>query len=376
MISSFSASTPEAFDGALAGSRPTLVLAFGSIRQDVGAYQAAAERAGVRVCGCSTAGEVVDGRLVDGTVSGLMFDLPRDRFAVWSGMAGDTAAQASELGRAAVELFADPQIIVLSGGMSVDGEDIVRGVRAGAGRELPVFGGLAADEFELAATYSFTERDVNDPGLAAVVFDGAAVRLTCHTTSGWQAIGSTYTITAAEGNVVREIDGQPALSFFTRFFGELQNSAFDIEVASVVNSQYPLQLQRPAGSVLRAPLMPGEDDTIVLAGGVQVGDRFRFSIAPGFECVDETVAYFAERQRDQPAPDAVVMISCKGRHAAFGPMLEDEVEQIHSLYGAPMAGFLSYGEIGSVDGGPSTLHNDTCCMVAIRSVGGDINAAS
>ncbi len=63
------------------------------------------------------------------------------------------------------------------------------------------------------------------------------------------------------------------------------------------------------------------------------------------------------------------MMSCKGRHAAFGPMLEDEIEQIKLVFGVPMAGFLTYGEIGSCPGEAPALHNDTLCMITFTSVG-------
>ena len=368
-VVSFKAATPAEFRARL-NDHPaaTLALLFSSIEHDVAQLQTIATAHNVRVCGCSTAGEVIDGELTSGTITGLLFTVDPNAFVTWSGIAGSIAAQAEQLGREAVERYADPHVFLLSGGMTVDGEDIIAGVRGGAGRAIKVFGGLAADDFKLEATFSFSESETVNPGLIAVIFDGSRVALDCHTTSGWEPLGIENTITSAEGNVVHTINDEPALDFFTRFFGELTNSGVEVAAASVVNSQYPLQIQRPEGAVLRAPLMPGEDGSIVLAGGVRSGDRFRFSIAPGFEVIDQTVAYFNERQAARPAPDAVVMVSCKGRHAAFGPMLEDEVEQIHELYAAPMAGYLSYGEIGSVDGSESALHNDTCCMITFRAV--------
>ena len=351
------------------GFTTTLALVFTSTTLDVGEVQAEFVKREIRICGCSSAGEIVSGSLESDAITGLLIELDTSAFTVWTGLAGSIEAQASELGREAVRRYEDPQILFLTGGLLVDGEDVITGMQRGAGRDLCAFGGMAADDFRMEGTYCFSESDVLDPGIVAIIFDGAEVRVRGNAISGWQPIGVENEITHAEGNVLHEINGQPALEFFNRFFGEVGNQEFSVEQASVVTSQYPLQIMRPEGNLLRAPAMVHPNGTsIVLAGGVRTGDRFRFSIAPGFEVIEETVSFFKEDARQvATAPAAVVMISCKGRHAAFGPMLEDEIEQIDAVYGAPMAGYLSYGEIGAIDERGTALHNDTCCVVSLHT---------
>jgi hypothetical protein len=46
-------------------------------------------------------------------------------------------------------------------------------------------------------------------------------------------------------------------------------------------------------SVLRSPLSSNpKDGSISLAGGVMQGDKFKFSVSPGFEVIDATVGEF------------------------------------------------------------------------------------
>lgn len=221
----------------------------------------------------------------------------------------------------------------------------------------------------MAATHVYAGGEVSGLGLAAVIFDSAKIKLDSLATSGWEAIGIEQHITSATGNVLHSINGEPALPYFERYFGSTDSSAVVGSELSVINAQYPIQIERADGAVLRAPVFAHADgQSIVFAGGLRTGERFRFSTAPGFEVIEETVAHFRTYRADHPQPDAAIIVSCVGRHAAFGPLLEDEVSQIYDLFGVPMAGFLSYGEIGALASGRPQLHNDTVCVITFTAV--------
>ncbi|MFK7936266.1 MAG: FIST C-terminal domain-containing protein, partial [Saprospiraceae bacterium] len=118
---------------------------------------------------------------------------------------------------------------------------------------------------------------------------------------------------------------------------------------------------------LRSPLISNETDrSLMLAGGVQTGDQFRFSISPGLEVVDQTIAAFQDLKDQISEADALLLFSCKGRHAALGPMIEDEVKGIYDHWQQPMIGFFSYGEIGADHSGKCDFHNETCSLIVLR----------
>jgi hypothetical protein len=99
---------------------------------------------------------------------------------------------------------------------------------------------------------------------------------------------------------------------------------------------------------------------------VKNGDRFRFSIAPGFEVIDQTIAEFGDWKDQTLEADGLVLFSCKGRHSALGPLIEDEVKGIYNFWKKPMIGFFTYGEIGPTKNGICEFHNETCSLVVIR----------
>ncbi len=373
-IQSFSVNNAAEFTEALSAApvpgRPyTLAILFGASQQEIGAYQLACREAGVALCGCSTAGEIYDGELHTERATGLLFDLPREAFEVFYSEHPDALVRARTLGAFVAGAFAGGEVFMLSGGLNVDGEAFVRDTFESVGKPFKLFGGMAADDLTHAGTSCFSESGIADPGTVAVVFDGSVVELRCDTTSGWRAVGIEHRVTKSTGNLLQEIDGEPALPFFRRFLGEVGNPRFSGTDVSTAIAQYPLEVVRAEGKVLRAPAGALEEEQAMrMSGAIHAGDRFRFSIAPGFEVIDQTVAYFRERLLGRAVPEATIVVSCKGRHASLGPMLEDEIELIHEAFGGvASAGYLSYGEIGSTGGGASTLHNETCCVISIRS---------
>jgi hypothetical protein len=358
---------------ALSGAdfKPNLAIVFCSIHFEMTEVSALFDKLGIDMVGASTAGEIVNETVYDGIVTGLLLEINKEYYHVYmEGYGGSNPFDTcKKLGDAAVSRFKNPALLVMSGGVSIDAEQIVYGLKAGIGREAPIFGGLAADDLQLKATYAISHKGVAENGIAVLVFDNEKVELKGLATSGWEGVGMDNTITHAVGNIVYTINDEPAINAFIKYFGYFNNAETKTEVLDI-SAQYPLQIMQPDGSaVLRAPLMSlKENGALVLAGGVRNGDKFRFSIAPGFEVIDQTVSEFEAWKKQAEEADALILFSCKGRHAALGPLIEDEVKGIYDFWGKPMIGFFTYGEIGNAKNGVCEFHNETCSLVVLKEL--------
>ena len=109
-----------------------------------------------------------------------------------------------------------------------------------------------------------------------------------------------------------------------------------------------------------------EDKSIVYAGTVPEGAKVRFSMPPGSEIIEHAIEQMSEFNRQIPKSDAIVLFSCKARHVALGPMVEDEISGIYKLWNVPLVGFFTYGEIGPVPQGQCDFHNHTLVPVLIQ----------
>ncbi len=354
-----------------AGLRPTLALAFCAPDHDIPALAAALGERGLAVVGATTAGEIADASVLVGACTVMLWEAAPESFAVWAGRRADgetTETVAGRLGRAATARFERPVVLAFASGVRTDGDAVVRGVEAGAGRPLPLFGGLAGDDLRMVETLVFTADGALDDGVAGLVLDGDRYHVEGTATNGWQAVGVEKTVTRSDGNVVYALDGEPVLDVYGRYFdlGDLHGGGAQIVVELGV--QYPLSVRRADGTaVVRAPFLSDpETGGLVFAGAVPEGAAVQFCIPPSLDVVDRVVEEAGALRERLPDPDAVLLISCAARYTALGPMVEDEVAGLHGLWGAPLAGYFSYGEFGAAAAGASDFHNETCTVVALR----------
>jgi hypothetical protein len=361
----------EKFGDALSdGFAPTLAIIFVSIKQDREAICGLIEEKGITIFGATTAGEFVDGDIGEESAAIMLLDINPDYFRLIAMETGEdeTRDVAKRIGEEGLETYSNPAFIVVSGGITTDGEMIVRGIEDAVGPEVTIFGGLAGDDFTMTGTFVFTNGNYSITGLVALVLDENKVNVAGLATSGWQPVGTIRTITKSEGNVVYTIDDQPALDVVIKYMGVNKNIDEWKEVIVNVGSEFPMQLQREgAEPVLRAPLFANKNDrSLVCAGSVPEGSKIRFSLPPEYEVIDTVVDECSEvKNNEQPHADAMIMFSCKARHLSLGPMVSEEINQVKEVWGAPMAGFFSYGEMGKATKGKHEFHNNTCSLVVL-----------
>ena len=373
-VESFFSNTPSALEDKMIdlfknGYRPTLGFVFCSPMQDITEISCIFDRFGVDLLGCTTAGEIVDDTLLESSIATLLMDVSRECFRpIFVNNTEGVIATGQAIRNFADNVFENPAIITCSGGVLNDGEQIVAGLTQFSSREIPIFGGLAGDDLNIINTFVFNQTEATNNGMAAVVFDGDKIEIKGLATSGWRALGTYHTVTKAEGNVIHTINNVPALDFFIRFFGSHENANVKDKPISTISAQYPFQIRRTDDySVLRSPILGDEEKrTLTLVGSIKEGDQFRFSISPGLEVIENTIVEFSQFSQEIPEADALLLFSCKGRHAALGPFIEDEIKGIYDNWQKPMVGFLSYGEIGNVRNGACEFHNETCSLVIIK----------
>ena len=364
----------QQIDGEIAaGLAPTLAIVFCSISHDFDTLGRQLGERGIAVVGATTAGEIANADVLEDAYVVMLMEVPPDAFTVNLQTREDGATMlglAQQLGRSAAARFSRPIVLVFASGLGTDGEDIVRGVREGAEQDLPLFGGLAADDLKMEKTYVFSSDQTSEEGLIGLVLDGDRFEVEGIATSGWQSVGVEKVVTRSEANVVYTIDGEAALDVYRKYFrlgdqvGQRQSIVMDLGV------QFPLSVQRDNGtSVIRAPLFSDpESQALIFAGGVPEGSKVKFCIPPSLDVTEQVVEEAATVQQCFPEADALILISCKARHAALGPLVEDEVEGLHSLWNAPMLGYFSYGEIGAREPQHCDFHNETCTLVALREI--------
>ena len=349
------------------GLRPTLGVLFCSVALDIDAVAQGLTEFPFPFFAASSCGEIISdaqrSKALAGSAVVALLELPPEAFRVrlFGGQGMDSRQLGAAVGEWGRGEFAAPAFLVAASGLQRDGEQIVRGLQAVFPAEVPLIGGLAGDDAAFKQTSVFTNGSVTHEGAVACVFDSSRVALDGLATSGWVGLGAAKTVTAAEGNVVLTLDGEPALDTYKKYLGIRDEDLPGIGV------EYPLQVLRPDGShVLRAVVgVDAQRRALIFAGTVPHGAQVRFSSSPGFETVDFARREFEALPSLAKPPELAIFFSCMARHLALGPMVEDEIRAAQSVWGAPGIGFFTYGEIGRSLNGTCDFHNETCALALL-----------
>ena len=347
---------------------PTLAILFGSVDCDLDAIPAIFNKHNIDLIGCSSSGEICQENIYEKGITGLFLDINQDFYQIhveekvedrWYEVGKD-------LGGIGTDFCDDPSFLTFFG-MIASAEDIIRGINDRIGKQVNIFGGMAGDDFKMIRSFTFSNSGIYHNAVVSLIFDQDKVEMKGRAICGWEPIGTTNTITKAEGNIIYRINDTTAVDAFERYFGSFHDNHEEVETVLVGVAQYPLQIIRENGVVLRAALKINEEDqSIMMAGPIQTGDQFRFSVAPGFEIIEDTIQGFKEYQEENTTTDAMILVSCKARHMSLGPMVEEEIKGIQNLWNKPLIGFFAYGEVGVNDVGICNFYNETCSLVLIR----------
>jgi hypothetical protein len=350
-----------------------LVLAFAppSVLLERATWDALRDRyPDARIVGCSTAGEIVDTTVLDDCVACTGVEFERSHAEV-ACVRVDDPSSADALGRRlAAALPADGlrHVLVFSDGLHVNGTALVAGMVTALPPGVAITGGLAGDGWLFERTAVCLDAPAQHAQVVAVGLYGPQleIRWGCH--GGWDPFGVERVITRAEGRVVYELDGEPALDLYRRYLGD---AAADLPASAL---RFPLAIRPADGTsspLVRTVLSIDERGrSLTFAGDMPVGYRARLMKSNVERLIDgahdagrEAVAHGAAR----PAELALI-VSCVGRRLVMKQRIEEEVEAVRDALGAgtALAGFYSYGELApSGRGSRCDLHNETLAITTI-----------
>jgi len=351
------------------GFKPTVAIVFLEADMDHQELCSILSEKQIQVFGCSTGSNFTDGEIEFNSAVVLLLDIDKKYFRVKLASSENDSIKdfAEAIGREGLSAFSKPAFLIVSGGMASDGDEIVEGIENICGSDVTIFGGLAADSLKMIRTFVFTNTRLTDHGLIALIFDEEKISLSGMAVGGWRPVGTDYTITKSNGNVLYTINNEPALQFISRYAGI--KDFFGNNMANItLSANFQLQLQRPGKHpVMRTPMYANpEDHSIVFGGSLPQGSKVRLSMLPGFDVIDTAMKEFVDYKKDQQEADALIMFSCAGRQVSLGPYVSDEINGIKEIWNAPMAGFFCFGEIGRVEKGKTEFQNMTCSLALLK----------
>lgn len=228
---------------------------------------------------------------------------------------------------------------------------------------VPVVGGVAVGGHEAGAQALFVDEQTYEAGAVGVVLRNVAVRTVV--SQGCAPIGRDAVITRAEGNVIYELAGQPAVE---RLKEELEALPLERQLlaargllAGLVIDENKPTYER--GDYLMRGLLGADDESGAIAVGerVRVGQTLRFHVRDAASADDDLRLSLADTLTGtQPA--GALLFTCNGRGRGMFPVEDHDARLVEeALGGDAIAGFFCGGEFGPV-GGQTFLHGFTATL--------------
>ena len=348
--------------------KPALGIFFSSPSLGMEELALASRDLGYPVFGCSTDGEFlsVDSEQLVSQQSAAccLLDVPAESFALNLFEKGDDSSLSlgKRIGEWGVNTFDRPAFVIGIGGLTLDGEAIIRGMESTLPPGTRIIGGTAGDDGEFAKTWVFSHESLSSSGVVAIAFDTSVVDVASFTASGWTGVGTEMTVTSSDGNIVRAINGKPAVDLLVEYLKIPKEELISVAV------RFPLIVRLPDGDELIRAALAADFSTgaVIFAGSVPQGSKVRFSSSFGYETIETTVRDIREFHGRNPHADVVLVFSCTARHYAAGSMVKDEITAISEQWGAPLIGFFTYGEIGHNRRGSCNFCNETLSIALLR----------
>lgn len=366
----------------LGTDKPDFVFMFASVGYDQAALLRSVREAthGVRLSGCSGEGVIAKDEADESNFSVAVMAIRSDelRFhnALASGLKEDSARVGTEIGRAMQPALADDSLalFVFPDALTFNFDRFVSGLEETLnlnGSPLPLFGGLASDNWAMKRTYQYCNDEIVSGGMAATLLSGKG-RLAWAVNHGCIPIGAERKVTKAEGNVIYEIDDKPVLEVLKEYLvGDEVDNWNKTVVNLSVGMKAPDYMEGYDEYVIR--FMPTKDDatkSITISTEVAEGTsvwmtrRDQGKIAEGVHRIAEEI----NAELGENKPKLVFQFDCAGR-GKFVFRDQQKVDLQKSLQkrvgsDIPWLGAYVYGEIGPV-GKTNCFHNYTAVVLAV-----------
>lgn len=313
-------------------------------------------------------------------VAVMLLSLPKNVSFATAQVKGIKAKTASIAGKElAVELLKDLKDMrvlstVFSDGMIEEGSDLIHGMQERFGRSFPLVGASASCEMRSTKTYLYLNQEVLTDSAVGILWEGR-LNFGLGIKHGWKPLGKPHTATRSYGNVLYEIDGQPAANIYEEYLGrKLSDLRQDTRLVSVL---YPIGIHLAGEEeyLLRNILSIGTDGSLHLQGNVSQESSIRLMIGTKESALaaTEQSASQAKGSLLNAEVDFALIFDSFSRYILLKRDAARELEIIKEVLGqdVPIIGLYTYGEQAPLRSisyqGQTYFHNQT---ITILTVGG------
>ncbi len=257
-------------------------------------------------------------------------------------------------------------ILVLSEGTHINGTELINELIKQTNKKIPIFGGLAGDEYAFQKTIVGLNSDARVGKIVIIGFYGDHIRFGYGSEGGWGDFGPEREVTQSDKNILYKIGDWYALDLYKEYLGKY---AKELPGSSLY---FPLSMKEKgsSASVVRTILSIDEEKkSMTFAGNIPQGSMVRL-MKGNIDKLIEASSEAAMKIVQQPDSNIrlALLVSCVGRRIVLGDRVEEELEVVKEIFGPQtiLSGFYSYGEIApTIEQVACELHNQTMTITTL-----------
>jgi hypothetical protein len=261
-------------------------------------------------------------------------------------------------------------IFIISDGLMVEGNELVRGFNQDNVRHIPITGGLAGDAARFQKTYTALNDTPGQGNIIAIGFYGEHIHIGHGSLGGWDEFGYERRITSSDKNVLFEVDNEKALDLYKRYLGEF---AAELPGSALM---FPLSMKAPdADKYLIRTILAVDDNekSMLFAGNMPEGSTVRLMRGDIQKLVRASAKAAADSVESlkNHKPQLILLLSCVGRKIIMDKKVEEEVLAAEEVLdeNCAVSGFYTYGGLSPFGvGTPCELHNQTMTITAFSEL--------
>jgi len=363
-----------------AGGKANLMMVFSSVFFDqkrmLDGVMSVSEK--IPLVGCSSSGEITTEGPVSQHVAVMALNSEDLNLTIGIGKgtekdsfkaAAMAAKEVKKKAKGEISLF-----LMLLDGLAENGAAAVRGIQSVLGKNFPIIGGSAGDDFLFKKTYQYHDGEILSNsiigmGLSGNFSYGIGVR------HGWESIGLPMKVTKAKGAKLIEINGRPALSIYEDYFGKKSEELIKEPIAKMAYT-YPLGMSVEGSQelLIRDVVIANKEGEINCAAEIPEGAEIRLMLGDPEKAIKaaKEAAENALSQLKGVKPKVILVFNCIARNKLLRERKGEEITAVQEVLGkdVPLIGFYTYGELAPLGGiiGPecfSVFHNETMALLAL-----------
>ena len=262
-----------------------------------------------------------------------------------------------------------------------ESSNFIYGLQEHLGHSFPCIGVSASDTAQsLKTSLYFNQGTIND-GCAAILWGG---RLTfgLGIQHGWKPLGKPRTVTASSDNIVKTIDGEPAVKLYKEYLAcDIPKLKKDLKHLSLF---YPIGvfLEGEQEYLLRNILTIEEDGSLVCQGNIPQTSTIRLMISTKETCLAATYQAIDEAKKNlsgqvirltkEKTARVAIVFSSISRYTLLRRDAKRELEIIKENLepNTPIIGLYTYGTLAPLKAssyrGRAYFHNQTIAILIVE----------